>query len=65
MLRVLNIKGDEAIHPSLINFKKIRNKEPKLKQLIKDYRFKSFGNNYYQMLFSFYKYVLETIEDYF
>lgn len=48
-----------------INFKKIRNKEPKLKQLIKDYRFKSFGNNYYQMLFSFYKYVLETIEDYF
>lgn len=48
-----------------VNFRKIKNKDPKLKQLIKDYKYNSFGNNYYQMLFCFYKYILETIKDYF
>ena len=48
-----------------VDFKKIRNDDSKLNQLIKDYRFDSFNMNYYQMIWSFYKYILETIEDYF
>ncbi|MCI5745089.1 MAG: hypothetical protein MR270_02255 [Erysipelotrichaceae bacterium] len=48
-----------------VDFKKVRNDDSKLNQLIKDYRFDSFNMNYYQMIWSFYKYILETIEDYF
>ena len=48
-----------------VDFKKVRNDDCKLNQLIKDYRFDSFNMNYYQMIWSFYKYILETIEDYF
>lgn len=48
-----------------VNFKKVRNDDSKLNQLIKDYRLNSFNMNYYQMISLFYKYILETIEDYF
>ena len=48
-----------------VDFKKVRNDDSKLNQLIKDYRFDSFNMNYYQMIWFFYKYILETIEDYF
>jgi hypothetical protein len=48
-----------------VDFKKVRNDDSKLNQLIKDYRLDSFNMNYYQMIWSFYKYILETIEDYF
>ena len=48
-----------------VDFKKVRNDDSKLNQLIKDYRFDSFNMNYYQMISLFYKYILETIEDYF
>lgn len=48
-----------------VNFKKERNDDSKLNQLIKDYRLNSFNMNYYQMISLFYKYILETIEDYF
>ena len=48
-----------------IDFKKASNDDSKMNQLIKDYRFDSFNMNYYQMIWSFYKYILETIEDYF
>ena len=48
-----------------VDFKKVRNDDCKLNQLIKDYRFDSFNMNYYQMIWFFYKYILETIEDYF
>ena len=47
------------------DFKKVRNDDSKLNQLIKNYRFDSFNMNYYQMISLFYKYILETIEDYF
>ena len=48
-----------------VNFKKVRNDDSKLNQLIKDYRLNSFNMNYYQMISLFYKYILETLEDYF
>lgn len=48
-----------------VNFKNMKNDDKKLNQLIKEYRLDSFNINYYQMLFSFYKYVIETLEDYF
>ena len=48
-----------------VDFKKVRNDDSKLNQLIKDYRLDSFNMNYYQMIWFFYKYILETIEDYF
>ncbi len=48
-----------------VDFKKVRNDDCKLNQLIKDYRLDSFNMNYYQMIWFFYKYILETIEDYF
>ena len=48
-----------------VDFKKVRNDDCKLNQLIKDYRLDSFNMNYYQMIWFFYKYILEAIEDYF
>ena len=48
-----------------VDFKKVRNDDSKLNQLIKDYRLDSFDMNYYQMISLFYKYILETTEDYF
>lgn len=48
-----------------VDFKKVRNDDSKLNQLIKDYRLDSFNMNYYQMIWFFYKYILETMEDYF
>ena len=48
-----------------VDFKKVRNDDCKLNQLIKDYRLDSFNMNYYQMIGFIYKYILETIEDYF
>ena len=48
-----------------VDFKKVRNDDCKLNQLIKDYRLDSFNMNYYQMIWFFYKYILETIVDYF
>ena len=44
-----------------VDFKKVRNDDCKLNQLIKDYRLDSFNMNYYQMIWFFYKYILETI----
>lgn len=48
-----------------VNFKKIKNDDVKLNQLIKDYKSDSLGSNYYQMLFYFHKYIISTIENYF
>ena len=48
-----------------VNFKKIKNDDVKLNQLIKDYISDSLGSNYYQMLFYFHKYIISTIENYF
>lgn len=47
-----------------VEFNKIKNDDNKLDQLIKDYKLDSLSFNYYQMLFSFYKYIIETIDDY-
>lgn len=48
-----------------VNFKKIKNDDVKLNQLIKDYKSDSLDSNYYQMLFYFHKYIIITIENYF
>ena len=47
-----------------VNFKKCLNENKNLMQLIKDYKFDALFQNYYQMIEIFYKYILETLEEY-